>query len=83
MNVIVLLLIQVNTTNIVNCQQMLPFWVSWFSGHIKVGRGNIVDEQLFMDWLDPEPLTVTFFSITTGWSATGLWQFSNVEGFPI
>jgi hypothetical protein len=58
---------------------MLAFWVSWKMGHIKVGRGGIVEEHLIMQWADPEPMAVGIVSISTGWEATGIWRFTNFE----
>lgn len=59
---------------------MLPFWVSWTFGHIKLGREHIVDEQVVMEWRDPDPMSVSIMSITTGWEAKGVWHFTNFEG---
>jgi len=73
-------IIQVSTPGILNCNEMLPFWLSWNFGYIKVGRGRIVDEQAFMTWQDPDPMSVSLLSITTGWDSTGIWHFANFEG---
>lgn len=45
-----------------------------------MGKGDLVDEKLFMQWQDPDPLAVNIVSISTGWGATGVWEFSGMKG---
>jgi hypothetical protein len=73
-------LLKVDTPNVLNCNATVPFWLSWAFGHVKVGHGSIVNEQIFMQWRDPNPMSVSVVSITTGWGATGIWRFFNFEG---
>jgi len=58
---------------------MRSFWVSWSSGHIKLGYGGTVDDQLILQWLDPQPLAVGMIAISTGSSSQGAWHFSNIR----
>ena len=32
------------------------YWVSVTNGHIKVGKGNVSEENKFLEWKDPHPL---------------------------
>jgi hypothetical protein len=66
-----------------NCNETVPFWLSWAFGDIRVGIGNIMNERIFMQWLDPNPMSVSIISIATGWGSTGIWQFSNFEGMSL
>ena len=69
-----------STPQLMICDQLLPFWVSWSFGEIKVGQGNLIDEGTFMQWLDPDPMAVSIVSVSTGWEATGIWEFNDGIG---
>ena len=68
------------TPDILNCDQMLPFWVSWVDGLIQLGRGSMIGDDLIVSWQDAEPLAVSHVSISTYSTSEGYWQFTNYPG---
>jgi hypothetical protein len=71
--------LQVATPDILNCNESRSFWVSWSLGDIKVGRGDIVDDQTIMRWVDPQPLAVGIVALSTGLSFEGVWRLSTAK----
>ena len=69
----------VQTPGICDCDVLKPFWLSWTDGLIRVGRGNNIGDQVVVEWLDTEPLGITFAAIT-GWNQLGIWEFSLLKG---
>ena len=70
----------VETTDVVNCGEMRPFWLSWDGGRVKVGHGSLLDRSTFMDWQAPEPRAVTYATFTTYYSSHGNWIVSLLRG---
>ena len=68
------------TPDILQCDKDLLFWISWRAGLIRAGRGNVQDEQLILEWRDPEPIGIGILAISTGFGATGNWEFANLMG---
>jgi len=54
------------------CGGEKTYTVDFFGGHIKVFRQGESDP--FMDWEDPEAFVPKYFSVVTGWGATGTWK---------
>ena len=68
------------TNDTVNCDEMRPFWITWMGGLIKVGHGSLIDHNVFLEWLDPEPRAVTYATFTTYYGAPGNWIVSLLKG---
>ena len=68
------------TPNILNCDEFRTFWVSWRNGRIQVGRGSVPKQRQFMEWEDPRPLPVNFFSVSSGYGSTGEWRIGLTPG---
>ena len=64
--------VYIESTDIINCDEMRPFWVSWDGGIIKVGHGDLIDRNTFLEWPDPEPRDVTYVDTTGEWEVTML-----------
>jgi len=47
------------------------FWVSWWGGHIQVGRGSIIGDRVFMSATKMQE--VNYVGISTGWGSSGSW----------
>ncbi|VDI03753.1 Hypothetical predicted protein [Mytilus galloprovincialis] len=60
--------------NTLNCSEFRSFWVSWSGGHIKIGRGPTVGENMFVEWEDPSPTNVRSIGMCTWWGNTGQWK---------
>ena len=68
------------TPGVLNCAEMLPFWVSWAAGRIHVGAGTTVGDVTFLRYADPTPYQVNGLSVATGGGSTGLWEFGHQSG---
>ncbi|XP_013397759.1 uncharacterized protein LOC106164412 [Lingula anatina] len=67
------------TPTVLNCNTFQAFWLSWDGGHIKLGSGTTVGQNVLVDYADPSPYSVSTLSVmTTG--GTGQWQISNPYG---
>ncbi|XP_066300036.1 MAM and LDL-receptor class A domain-containing protein 1-like [Branchiostoma lanceolatum] len=61
--------------------QYQGFWISWASdGTIAVGRANEVSS--FMQWVDPNPLPISYAGYSTGYGSTGQWRFCSAGVSP-
>ena len=58
-----------------SCNEYRPFWISWGGGVIRCGTGLTVGENTYMIYDDPNPTEVNKVAISTGFGATGNWQF--------
>lgn len=60
--------------NSLSCSDYKAFWITWIDGHIKIGSGSTLSENVFADWQDPVPIEVKSIGILTFWGATGEWR---------
>lgn len=63
---------------LLNCVEYRPFWISWNSGNIRVGKGNAVNFGTFYQWEDPNPISIEgvgIMSVHNG--STADWKFNN------
>ncbi|ELU12988.1 hypothetical protein CAPTEDRAFT_69653, partial [Capitella teleta] len=68
--------VEVETPDVMHCNETRYFWISWKNGVIEVGRGLVVGNRVFMVWWkDPEPYKVNGIAISTGFGAEGKWKF--------
>ena len=72
--------VQVDTPTILNNKQRRKFWISWRNGIIKVGRGEVYDDDVFMKWQDPDFHDVNGIAFYTGWGASGIWRIVEPNG---
>ena len=76
--------IKIDTPNIMDCNNYKAFWVKWAAdGRITVGEGAVVGQRTFLDWVDPEQRVFRGMTISTWNGATGLWDFSFLDGIPL
>lgn len=66
---------QKHQRNLLSCTNAQPFWVSWNNGHIKVGTGQQVNSNTFMEWTDPNPYLVKFAAVSAGFGSDADWTF--------
>ncbi|ESO83535.1 hypothetical protein LOTGIDRAFT_169227 [Lottia gigantea] len=48
---------------IVDCYQFKPFWISWQSNYIRLGYGNIVDQQSVVSGTSQLPFNIAYLSL--------------------
>ncbi|CAH1798441.1 unnamed protein product [Owenia fusiformis] len=60
--------------SILNCTEMMPFWVSWANGNVQVGKGHAIGQNTFLAWQDPTPHVVNALNFVTGFGASGTWK---------
>ena len=66
------------TPNILDCDTLREFWISWDGGILRVGRGKEYDDELLSvsySWLN-----ISAIALTTGNDVYGRWVFFKKEG---
>ena len=63
-----------DTTGYLNPNDFRQFWASAANGLIRLGAGNLIGFNVFMQWQDPnEVLDVQYAAVATGWGNEGDW----------
>ncbi|XP_070535732.1 macrophage mannose receptor 1-like [Ptychodera flava] len=57
-----------STIDFLSATEFRAFWVTYSGGTIAVGKDG---EPAFMEWTDPNPLTVNYFGYSTGFGHSG------------
>ena len=68
-----------NTTDYLHCNASFAFYMSWELNLVRVGRG-LWTEPAFMQWQDDSGIQVNAVSLSTGFTSTGRWTFSEEYG---
>jgi hypothetical protein len=68
-----------DTTDILSPSEARPFWASALNGKIQLGTGHTVGDNVVMSWQDPDPIGVSFVSMTTGYGSEGDWHMCMLE----
>ncbi|CAC5424728.1 unnamed protein product [Mytilus coruscus] len=55
------------------CGLFQPFWISWQNGNIKIGKGLAIDNEVVVDWNDPNPFIIHGVGVKTGVGQSGQW----------
>jgi hypothetical protein len=63
-------LVQANITGILNDKKFATYWLSWGGGRVRIGTGEIVGENGFMEYQDPSPIPVKYLAFA-GWDVPG------------
>ena len=62
------------TTGYLNKNDYRQFWASAANGLVRIGTGNVVGLNEFMQWQDPDDiLDITYAGVATGWGSDGDW----------
>ena len=71
------------TIDILSCTETRYFWISWYYGMIRVGKGSIVGDDQFLTWDGPGMVRARALSFTNaaGWSGT--WHIALGSGTDI
>jgi hypothetical protein len=73
------ILTQVETPNIMNCDEFLPFWIKWENKVLIVGSGPI-DSHIIMQYNDPQMADSFVVTVTSWVTAPAEFHFLEVEG---
>ena len=68
------------TIDILSCDEMRTFWVSWDNGRIAFGKGADGQRDIVIAWDDPEPksdIVQAYFD--TGNDNEGHWEFISLD----
>ena len=70
-----------DTPNILDCNELRSFWISWNSGFVQVGQGMVVGRGVLLGWQDEEdiPRPINWISVSTGFGSTGEWELFTVK----
>ena|SRR6218665_1442847 len=71
---------ETSTPNLLHCDDMRAFWVSWDNEYFKVGRGLMVDEQIIMNLQDPNRHTFNAIALSSSWGSSAVWQVYENSG---
>ena len=71
--------VEEDTPEILSCDRLREFYLSWKDGLITVSTGAEFT-HVFLSWKDPAPFQVNYMSVSTGWGATGEWQIPHSHG---
>ena len=72
---------RVETPDIMDCNNYRAFWVKCeSSGRLTVGKGAVIGNSAFLDWVDDEKRIFKGLTISTWDNATGFWDFSFLQG---
>ena len=58
-------LVTSSTLNILDINYFNAFWISWINGVIRVGKGTVVGNDMFMSYNDPSPFAVNYVALST------------------
>ena len=63
-------------TEVVNCTDLTPYWVSWANGNLVFGKGSTEGENalITLEKVVIQPFTTLSVATSTGHSP-GLWEF--------
>jgi Farnesoic acid 0-methyl transferase len=70
----------VETPDILSCDEYRYFWISWISGWIDVGRGHIVGSSRFLAWLELERTAIATVNVASGFTSDSWWLFGSLIG---
>lgn len=45
--------------------EFLPFWISWARGYIKVGRNEVVLQDVLVEWFHTDPYEVNYIALSS------------------
>ncbi|XP_063411210.1 uncharacterized protein LOC134694143 [Mytilus trossulus] len=63
-----------DTSDLCNCAEYRPFWISTTNGVLMIGKGLIVGTNVIAEWTDPNPFTVRRIGIYTNIGEAGVWK---------
>ena len=71
---------EIETPDILSCDEHRPFWISWLNFRVSVGHGYYPGVRSIISWQDGSPTGVSDLKIATGNDVTGDWVFAEIKG---
>lgn len=68
------------TPNLLHCDDTRAFWISWNDEYFKVGKGSMIDEQVFMNLQDPNRDSFNAVQLHSVRSSSAVWQIYENSG---
>jgi hypothetical protein len=71
---------EIDTPDILNSNELRPFWVSWVNGTIEFGKGDIFGMNRLLKFSDPDPTYrkhVHSLAVASALDAVGEWEFGD------
>ena len=66
-----------STEGILNHNENRPFWADALNGLVRLGKGDILGQNIVMQWQDPKPIIPNSIGFMTGWGASGDWNIKS------
>jgi len=73
-------LLDVETVDILSCDEYRYFWISWIGGWLVVGRGQIVGSSRFVEWMELERTSIGAVAVSSGFTSDGHWLIGSYPG---
>ena len=73
-------MVRVATPLVVSCEEIKPFWITWFQNRIMVGRGSTPFVDTFMELSPNTTFEVRGISLTSSGDTLGQWIFPKTTG---
>lgn len=64
-----------STKGLLSSGSYTHLWADAKGGVVRFGRGDVVGQDVILQWNDPHPLNVTSVGMMTGWGSSGKWIF--------
>ena len=68
------------TEDILNCNISRYFWIGWEGGHVQVGQGRTVGNNILVKAMIGGWQGLTGMSISTSGGRQGVWEFTQHDG---
>ena len=65
-----------STPEILHGNEYRPFWAQALNGLVRFGTGQIVGQNVVLQWQDPYPIIPDSIGFMTGWGSSGDWKWN-------
>ena len=67
-----------STSGILDGNEYRPFWAQALNGWVRFGNGDIIGQNIVIQWQDPSPIIPNYVGFTTGWGSSGDWIIESI-----
>ena len=72
--------VDATTPDVLSCDVMRDFWLSWSESTVAIGSGRVVDENSLVRHTDSNERPVHALTFRTDFEVNGTWEFPEYEG---